>query len=573
MPKIQISAPREGIARSPFAGFGDVRNLDIYSLPGVARLNNILAKKSGSLITAQPNWSVHNPLVTSQLYNLDASGVVQVSTDSGATWAVLSGNSVSSAHGNGLAIWKDYLFVARDAALDTYGPLSGATFTVTIASPAVFSKTAHGLAANDTIIFSTTIALPTGLTAGTVYYVIAAGLTADAFEVSTSQGGAAVNTSGSQSGTHTYKAWKSTNAFETIDSDVLFHPMIMSKNDGKLYGGAGRFIFSLDEVAGQTFTPGVSGTLTWTQQALDLLSPYRIKSIEELGNNLMAGTWQGTNVYDIRIADIFPWDRSSVSFGQPIVMAEYGVHAMLNAGNFLIILAGIGGTIYRSDGVNAYPIGQLPMDLSGGKYLEFYPGALCLYKNKVFFGVGQGGSTAIPAMGVYSIAQTGKGNILNFEHTISTLNDGTTNPLKPSTLLPVTQDTLLVGWQDANSYGLDLTTNTSYAYSTNYSGYFDTQIFDVGVNENKWKPIKSEIRFGRPLRTGEGIQISYRASLADSFTTIKTLAFADNGVGAIITKTFTIQLPDNVKQTDQIQFRVALLGNSTSPEFKALIIE
>lgn len=80
--------------------------------------------------------------------------------------------------------------------------LIASTFTVTIASPGVFSLTAHGLALNNVVYFSTTGALPTGLTAGTPYYVISAGLTADAFQVSATEGGSAVNTSGSQSGTH-----------------------------------------------------------------------------------------------------------------------------------------------------------------------------------------------------------------------------------------------------------------------------------------------------------------------------------------------------------------------------------
>jgi hypothetical protein len=82
------------------------------------------------------------------------------------------------------------------------GPQS-ATVTITIASPAVVSWTAHGLSAGDTFVPTTSGALPTGLTAGTTYYVIAAGLTANAFEVSATPGGAAINTSGSQSGTHT----------------------------------------------------------------------------------------------------------------------------------------------------------------------------------------------------------------------------------------------------------------------------------------------------------------------------------------------------------------------------------
>lgn len=77
------------------------------------------------------------------------------------------------------------------------------TATMSIATPAVVSLTTHGLVLDDIIYFTTTGALPTGVTANTRYYVIAGGLTADAFEFSASKGGAAVNTSGSQSGVHT----------------------------------------------------------------------------------------------------------------------------------------------------------------------------------------------------------------------------------------------------------------------------------------------------------------------------------------------------------------------------------
>lgn len=83
------------------------------------------------------------------------------------------------------------------------------SFTVTLASPGVFTKTDHGLSAQEPVVFATTGALPTGLTAGTIYYVIAAGLTANNFRVSATApsvsggDGAAVNTSVSQSGIHT----------------------------------------------------------------------------------------------------------------------------------------------------------------------------------------------------------------------------------------------------------------------------------------------------------------------------------------------------------------------------------
>jgi microcystin-dependent protein len=76
------------------------------------------------------------------------------------------------------------------------------TVAVTIASPAVFTLNNHGLIAGDIVYLETTGALPTGLSPDTPYYVISSGLTANAFELSTTRGGSAINTSGSQSGTH-----------------------------------------------------------------------------------------------------------------------------------------------------------------------------------------------------------------------------------------------------------------------------------------------------------------------------------------------------------------------------------
>lgn len=76
--------------------------------------------------------------------------------------------------------------------------------TITVASPAVVTWTAHGLAANTPIVLTTTGALPTGLVAGTIYYVLAP--TTNSFNLSATPGGSAINTTGSQSGIHTATA-------------------------------------------------------------------------------------------------------------------------------------------------------------------------------------------------------------------------------------------------------------------------------------------------------------------------------------------------------------------------------
>ena len=74
--------------------------------------------------------------------------------------------------------------------------------TITIAAPAVISVPNTCIAGQE-VQFNTTGALPTGLTAGTTYYIISAGLTGSAFEVSTAAGSTAVTTTGTQSGVQT----------------------------------------------------------------------------------------------------------------------------------------------------------------------------------------------------------------------------------------------------------------------------------------------------------------------------------------------------------------------------------
>ena|SRR6185437_2878797 len=59
----------------------------------------------------------------------------------------------------------------------------------------LITSAAHGFAAGDRVVFEAIegLSLPTGITEGTVYFVIATGLTTDAFAISTTSGGAAVN--------------------------------------------------------------------------------------------------------------------------------------------------------------------------------------------------------------------------------------------------------------------------------------------------------------------------------------------------------------------------------------------
>ena len=74
------------------------------------------------------------------------------------------------------------------------------TCTIAIASPATINCSGT-LAAGVAVSFTTTGALPTGITAGTTYYLLGGGPLA--YQIAATKGGTPIVTSGTQSGTHT----------------------------------------------------------------------------------------------------------------------------------------------------------------------------------------------------------------------------------------------------------------------------------------------------------------------------------------------------------------------------------
>ena len=75
--------------------------------------------------------------------------------------------------------------------------------TITIAVPAVVTVTSHGFTAGEVVRFITSGSLPQGLSTNINYFILSTDLTTNTFKVSTQPGGNAVDTSGTQAGTHT----------------------------------------------------------------------------------------------------------------------------------------------------------------------------------------------------------------------------------------------------------------------------------------------------------------------------------------------------------------------------------
>jgi hypothetical protein len=111
-------------------------------------------------------------------------------------WMVLSGTKIKLARMRsqmGQVHLSYHVFnTSADAAPDTWGVTSPGKSVTAVAATDIFTSTAHGFSQGDTVKFSG-ITGGSPLSTSTLYYIIAGSLTANTFQVSTSQAGSAVN--------------------------------------------------------------------------------------------------------------------------------------------------------------------------------------------------------------------------------------------------------------------------------------------------------------------------------------------------------------------------------------------
>jgi len=183
-------------------GAGDSIRFDEYNAYITANNSAIALKVGKTSATGSavlPSSTTANrdvtPLVGYMRYNTD---LQQYEGYGSAGWGKIGGGT--SGGSTDAAVYENDALVTTSYTLGQASLISGAT--VTIATPGVVTLTGHGFIANQPVFFQTTGALPTGLSVDTAYYVISTGLTADAFQLSLTSGGAAINTTGTQSGVH-----------------------------------------------------------------------------------------------------------------------------------------------------------------------------------------------------------------------------------------------------------------------------------------------------------------------------------------------------------------------------------
>lgn len=268
-------------------------------------------------------------------------------------------------------------------------------------------------------------------------------------------------------------------------------------DDNIMYFVNGRTIGSLQEIPGQTFAPGTSSTYTFNQAALTLPQGEIALWLEQLGIDLLIAGGTYNNIY--------PWDRTDVSFGLPIKCAEIGVFRLKNINNTVYVLNGIRGNIYKTQGAIVTPVRGLPQYLTGTGNPNVNWGGIGERSGNLLLGVNGPANTVND--GVWMLYPDGRLTIDN----------------QPSSGAGVA--TMIGGWGDefytfGYNGGIDIVSTGRYG---SFGTVFQSALYGVANKTEQAAFSRLELQLTKPTtQTTYQIRVSYRTSLAGAFTVLAT---------------------------------------------------
>lgn len=300
---------------------------------------------------------------------------------------------------------------------------------------------------------------------------------------------------GNSAWTATWQAFK-TNAL----GNLISHQMFLSTNNVVYICDAGQ-IASIQEVNGQVFAPGTSATYTYQQSALTLLSGTMTYCIEQLNANLLIG--------DLNTARIYPWDRTSSNPGTPIVVPEIGIYGMKNIGNWVYILAGTRGNIYKTYGFLASLAKKVPEYLTGttsGSNMSW--GGITAKNGNLIFGLGDANNSG--NSGVYSLTPDG---LLTIENTPAG------GAQRPIVIGGIQGEQYVFGYVGGFE---NIQANT--ARWGNYGAVMQSMMYTVGNKTAKAKYSQVELQLEQAGTAGNHVRLRYRTDQKQSFQDFSPVA-------------------------------------------------
>lgn len=315
-------------------------------------------------------------------------------------------------------------------------------------------------------------------------------------------------------------------SWETFaNTDADFHPF--KQVNQVLYVGDGKYLAQVDA--------GV-----FSADALDLASPFRIKSLGKILTDILIGTF--VNAYRVA-TEIFRWNTwSTDSYQTSDDIPEVGINCFLPTDNFVLVNAGTKGNFYLYNGSQLENFKRIPGDWLGTNEAKIYPNASCNMVGLPLFGLSN--VSGNPAkQGVYSLGGYDRNypKVLNLEWLIST---GNSSAIEIGAIEMV-GTVLLVSWKDATVpaspvYGvdkLDLTAKVT-------SAYFATRVINIARNDSK--TLSGYVAY-RSLPDDSSIKVYYKVNYAASWV---------EGTTVVDTIRKTVYLKEAFPEANTIQIKI-----------------
>lgn len=230
--------------------------------------------------------------------------------------------------------------------------------------------------------------------------------------------------------------------FDIADSE--FHPMLDHTATLLLFIGDGNQLAQYD-----------GATDTFSSNALDIREPLRIKSLGEIGTDVLLGTYIASTVTGVEILRWNTWDDSFASSDK---VPEIGVNAFLPADNMVLVSAGTKGNLYWYDGTNLELFMRIPGDYEAGNGVTIHPYSVANKENQILFGVSNVSGNPAPQL-IYRIARHSRDYhwIMDQPYPLSLRDDDGEFVLSGLDIgsIEVQGDQIVVSWKYGDEAGFD----------------------------------------------------------------------------------------------------------------------
>lgn len=580
--EVTIAGFERGIASSPHTGIGDMKGLNISSMPGEVMVSYTRALNSFAVNTGSVTFNTSNT-------------VVHAGSD------VISGTAITisgSADGN---IANGNYYATRISSTSFHLSSTYATFLA-----GTFITAAGNTSATFTVLQPAGQPISWAASDASVYpnydYYIADGSyvwwsrpagsgsfpgwrALDA--QSGSIGATGVFCLGSYvlaclSGTSNalrYKPVGSTGTvwtnFQDLNNDSAnnppshYHFCFLSQN-GVVYIADGQYVDSLQIVPSATFDPTDSATYTWSTKALTIPVNDNVSVINELNNGadvsiLIGGELNVIYVWDGQSANVAP------NSGTFIFLPESYTQQMVAVNNLVYIFCGSKGNIYVTNGSSATSVMTVPdyiaNNLGTNQDPYFIWGGAMYLRGRIYFSVKApncGGIWSfVPTINYYVTEDTGASLRMENQNSYANYSGYATLlfPLLGRTAQNANGPQYYAGWDSGSStYGVDFSGTTPFIGGA----IIETDLVPLGTMLAKETYEQIEYKLSAPLVAGESIQIYYRLNLTTAFATCGTVVLET-------TNPLSGYFSANFEKTQEIQLQVVLTSTNSSPSWCRLM--